>query len=284
MIARVGALLVGLSLVLTPVTGLCISEAGSPRQVALPAFSGLPDGATQHSEPPNISVSVDGTIFTQSAGSSSDATAYAPNACALAAPVLIAPVGGATLATLVPQFEWSRIGERYHVQISTTSNFSVLIYESTWDIGGSSNPSVPMNFNLLPNTAYYWRVASVCEDGAVGSFSSPASFTTGNVTGPFTSAPAMTAPPDSALQASLQVTFSWGDVAGATRGKSGCTIHSPRRRAMTSGIEYPIWERGPRFGVPRRRGLSRPQGRTTGVCLLEPMLVGVHYRLSGPSR
>ena len=216
MITRIGALLVGLLFLLQPLAGLSMAEAAPFTQSAGPVSSIGPDGPIQRIGESSVFIDADGSAMTQVAGFSPVQATFSPDACTLPAPSLISPTGGTTFNTLVPNFQWSRTGDSYRVQISTSSAFSVLIYDRTWGIGGTANPMVRMNFNLSPNTTYYWRVASYCANHEMGAYSSPAQFRTGNVTGPFLNPPAMIAPANGAAQSSLEVTFSWGNVAGAT--------------------------------------------------------------------
>lgn len=178
-----------------------------------------PSSPNEESHPPGImsaSVDADGNLTTWVMSSSPDQASFQPNDCTLPPPTLISPVGGGQVNTLVPYFQWSRTGVRYRVQISTESSFSILVYHTTWFISGSGNPNVDLAFNLVPNMTYYWRVASVCDDYQPGSFSQSASFRTGNVTGPFVGPPVMISPANGAVQSSLEVQFSWGNVSGAT--------------------------------------------------------------------
>jgi len=213
--------------VLKPIIGLLIvllSAAGMPGAQAAPPTPNR-DSARQiqfDGRPLRVgeSVEVIGThgavLWQQLSDSRTHADASSPDECALPAPSLISPVGGAQVDTLVPYFEWSRTGEYYQVQFSTASDFSTLAVVSTWHIGGTANPRAPMSFNLLPNTLYFWRVATGCNSIEFGPFSSSAWFRTGNVAGPFVGPPAMIAPADGAALSSSEVAFSWGDVAGAT--------------------------------------------------------------------
>jgi len=215
MATHISILLISLFVILHPLTGLPGAQAGSSSQGVDPAPPIPPAEHIQSVGKSSVLVNTDGAVMRQVVGALPDQRDFLPDACALPAPSLISPIGGTQISTLVPDFQWSRTGDLYRVQISAMSDFSVLIYDTRWNFG-AANPSQRMNFNLSPNTNFYWRVASRCTDDSLGPYSSPASFSTGNVTGPFPNPPAMIAPPDGAVQSPLEVTFSWADVPGAT--------------------------------------------------------------------
>jgi hypothetical protein len=215
MTARIGTFLVGLVLILQPLSGSPILQAAPPQQSASQGFTAPPGEPIQDRKEPGVFVEANGTVVNQSAGCVQDEPSFAPDACDLPAPTLISPVGGAQINTLAPFFQWSGLGAMYRIQIATGSDFSVLIHDGDWQIGGSSHHSILMHFNLSPNTSYYWRVASRCSDYSLGRFSSAASFSTADVTGPFPNPPSMIAPANGASQSSPEVTFSWGDVPDA---------------------------------------------------------------------
>ena len=151
-----------------------------------------PLSPNEESQPPvttNGSIDAERSIATWVTNSVPDQAALQPDACTLPPPTLISPIGGGQINTLVPYFEWSRTASVYRIQISTTSSFSTLLDINLWYLSASMNPRADMNFNLAPNTAHFWRVASVCDDSQQGTFSSPASFITGDVTGPLSAHP-----------------------------------------------------------------------------------------------
>lgn len=136
--------------------------------------------------------------------------------CTLPAPNLTSPENGALVDTVVPEFKWSGTGtDQYRIQIATSSDFSTMIIDDHWTGLSGAIASVDFPTNLSANTTYHWRVASICADDVLGVYSTAASFSTGNIIGPFQSPPPMIAPADGAVLTSLAVTFSWGDVPGA---------------------------------------------------------------------
>jgi hypothetical protein len=72
-------------------------------------------------------------------------------------PTLISPINNAINVPLNPTLDWSDVtgAMSYRVQISTTSNFSLIILNVT----GLSNSAYSVMSNILANcTQYYWRV------------------------------------------------------------------------------------------------------------------------------
>jgi hypothetical protein len=139
----------------------------------------------------------------------------ASTSCSLPAPTLVAPINDIEINTLIPNYQWTGTGtDTYGIQVSAHSDFSNANWTTTYSGLTNNDISVSNIQNLAANTTYYWRVTSVCPDGSYGSFST-ASFRTGNVTGPFLSAPILTAPAEGAILTSLDVPFEWEEVAGA---------------------------------------------------------------------
>ncbi len=194
-------------------TVFCLLIPGQFAKAAPPTFSG--SFQTNFNEPAIVRVNPNGTFVQEKVTSLPRATN-----CSLPAPNLNAPINGVTVNTLVPLFEWFKTStDIYAIAISTVSDFSTIIFASTitFSAGYPSNPySYGLRTNLSPNTTYYWRVASACAVGSVGAYSPTASFRTGNIAGPFISPPSMIAPADGAVVSSSPVTFSWGNVTGAT--------------------------------------------------------------------
>lgn len=191
---------------------LCLFVPRQPVNAQPPTTPVLPQ--TNGSETTFINTRPDGTFV-----KGSSPTSLSPlGTCSLPAPTLTAPINGMQVNTLVPRFEWSGTGTNiYAIQVSIYSDFSAPTINTSWTWEGSppSSFSVYWHHNLVSNTTYYWRVASVCSDYSPGSYSGVASFYTSNITGPFPSPPPMIAPADGAVLSSTTVMFSWGDAPGA---------------------------------------------------------------------
>ena len=146
----------------------------------------------------------------------------ATGVCTQPAPTLLEPTHGVQLNTLIPDYIWTQVSAeifRYSFQLSRFSDFSSVDENVTFYTSHPS-PGSPYNgysrTNLLPNTLYYWRVASECEDtGEAGPFSSASSFRTAPPGGVILPAPNLLAPDDGATMGSTRVTFSLGQVSGA---------------------------------------------------------------------
>ena len=136
MITRIGTLLVGLLFLLQPLAGLSMAEAAPSTQSAGPASAIRPDGLIQRIGESSVFVDADGTVMTQGAGFSPAQATFSPDACTLPAPSLISPIGG-TVQYPCPQLpvvaHW-RYGYTLSGPDLTSSDFLVLIYESTWGI------------------------------------------------------------------------------------------------------------------------------------------------------
>ncbi len=79
----------------------------------------------------------------------------------IAAPVLLAPANGTTVATLRPPFDWGDVSgaTQYQIQISSTSDFSSIYVQAS---PVSSNYTPDMD---LPIGALYWRVKALGPNG-----------------------------------------------------------------------------------------------------------------------
>lgn len=88
-------------------------------------------------------------------------------------PGLNAPGDGATIRTASAQFGWGNVLDvaRYHLQISTTPDFSRPLYDETLDRDAWQVPEE------LPAGKLYWRAASITEAGQQGPWSFAAAFT-----------------------------------------------------------------------------------------------------------
>jgi hypothetical protein len=141
--------------------------------------------------------------------------------CTLSPPTLLIPANGAQVNSLVPNIEWQRKPNvyEYHYQLALNSAFTSTVDSVTFF---GINPEVLGNIverpdeNLLPNTLYYWRVASICaEIDTMGGYSAPFTFRSGPGGGTFLPPPSLIAPADKATTGSLRVTFQYTEIANA---------------------------------------------------------------------
>lgn len=148
----------------------------------------------------------------------------ATQTCTQPAPTLLEPANSAQLDTLIPNYVWEQVSVdvfRYRFHLSRSPDFSA-IDETVRFVTSNPSPGSPYNgfsrSNLISDTVYYWRVASICEDtGEEGPFSSPFSFRTAPPGGIILPAPNQFAPNDGAAVGSTRVTFSLGEVNGAVK-------------------------------------------------------------------
>lgn len=139
--------------------------------------------------------------------------------CALPPPNLLEPANNAQTSTLVPRIIWERAPNtfEYRYQLSTSSSFSSLVDNVVFlgidpTITGGIQ-EIPSD-NLMPDTVYYWRVASICAElDSIGAFSAPFSFRSGPAGGTFPSPPSLIAPSDGVTTGSIRVTFLYSSVA-----------------------------------------------------------------------
>jgi len=148
----------------------------------------------------------------------------ATDTCTQPAPTLLEPTHSAQLNTLIPDYTWQQVSSevfRYSFQLSRFSDFSSIDESVTFSTSdpSSGNPyNAFSRSNLLPDTIYYWHVASKCEDtGQAGLFSSAFSFRTAPTGGVILPVPNLLAPNDGATMGSTRVTFSLGQVSGALK-------------------------------------------------------------------
>lgn len=116
-------------------------------------------------------------------------------------PVLVSPTNLATVA-LNFSFQWENLttASSYTLQVSTNSNFSNLVVNTS---GISGNSHSALSYGLSGEQTYYWRVAGV-NPGGQGEFSNPFSFTTG-----YPSTPVITSPVHLANGVALKPTITW---------------------------------------------------------------------------
>lgn len=155
--------------------------------------------------------------------------------CTQPPPTLLEPADGAQLSTLIPDYVWEQVSAEvfeYKLEVSRSSDFSSLDitqYRRTESPVSGSPLTVISLSNLSPDTMYYWRVASKCEDtGEFGPYSSAFSFRSALPGGTILSAPNLLAPDDGAIVGSPRFVLAYEAVNGA----SGYLVR------VTSGLAF----------------------------------------------
>ena len=126
-----------------------------------------------------------------------------------ATPVLSSPADAATGISASPTLSWqtSAGADSYGVQVSTVSNFSIIVYSQTGITATSTGVT-----GLAGNTTYYWRVNATNTGGTSG-WSANYSFTTG--VGSVPSAPNLASPLSGSTGVSRSPTLTWNTASGA---------------------------------------------------------------------
>lgn len=126
------------------------------------------------------------------------------------APVLTAPTNGSANIPVTPTLTWNAVSSAtsYKVQISTISNFAVIVDSA---ILGTNSYPVPSG-KLQPATAYFWRVNASNPIGT-SAFSTTFNFST-VVNLPPT--PTLVSPPNGQSGVSLTPTLVWAPISGVT--------------------------------------------------------------------
>jgi trimeric autotransporter adhesin len=117
------------------------------------------------------------------------------------------PVNNALITGYLPRLDWYEAvsADHYHVQISTSSAFSLLLVNQN-DLLVSG---YPLTSPLTPNTTYYWRVRAINSIGQASVWSSAWSFRTAILP------PTLNAPANAELLGNKRPTFTWNSVSGA---------------------------------------------------------------------
>lgn len=131
-----------------------------------------------------------------------------------AAPVLISPANSAMNISVTPLLDWSDVSgsEKYRVQVSAFSNFSVLWIDDSGSV--LSQFRVP-NGVLAYNSAYFWRVKAKNNAGWGEYQVSPFRFFT--LITPPPSAPVLLSPANGAVGVLLNPMLDWNNVSGALK-------------------------------------------------------------------
>ncbi|HMQ99702.1 MAG TPA: hypothetical protein PKE39_11825, partial [Ignavibacteria bacterium] len=130
------------------------------------------------------------------------------------APVLISPVNNASNISVKPVLDWSDVPgcEKYRVQVSAFSNFSVLWID---DSNSVTSQFQVQNGILAYNSAYYWRVRAKNSYGWGGYQAAPYRFFT--LVTPPPSAPVLLSPANGAVGVLLNPMLDWNNVSGALK-------------------------------------------------------------------
>jgi formylglycine-generating enzyme required for sulfatase activity len=125
-------------------------------------------------------------------------------------PTLVSPANGSTIQSLTPTLDWSTVSgaTAYHVQVSTSNTFSVIVSQDSTLSADSMKVKAGV---LASGTTYYWRVRAKNSAG-VSSWTSPWSFAIAATLVP----PALVSPVTGATGLSLSPTLVWSPVNGAT--------------------------------------------------------------------
>jgi len=164
----------------------------------------------------------DGSILVTRTRLAPEQALRATQACTKTPPILSEPADGAQLDTLVPDYFYFAVPgtSEYNIEVSTSTTFSNTVLHVTYVrveyVPGQRN-DIWSDDNLLPNTTYYWRMSSVCENDEEGAYSPVWSFRSAPSGGTILPDPALLAPDDGATVGSVQVTFVTEQVSGAER-------------------------------------------------------------------
>jgi hypothetical protein len=155
------------------------------------------------------------TRFGQTDGPWSETRTFITYGPPEAAPVLVSPGNLASQINRMPKMVWRNLpdAEFFQVQLSTTSNFSNIVFQEV----GITDTTSTVNIQLNPIAQYYWRVRGGNDLGLTdtpntgfGPWSTVRSFITENVK------VQLIAPADDAVNITQPLVFSWKELSGAT--------------------------------------------------------------------
>jgi hypothetical protein len=134
----------------------------------------------------------------------SDMATLTPN---ISATMLLAPADGSTDNVLSPRLAWESVAGAtgYHVQVSTQTDFSKIVFEDT-----SVADTFKVASGLKYQTTYYWRV-QVHDARGLSDWTTSRNFAT--IIEP--QVPAVVLPKDSAINEPLSLTLTWNSASGA---------------------------------------------------------------------
>jgi hypothetical protein len=104
---------------------------------------------------------------------------------------LLSPGNQATGIGLTPTLSWESSSGTvsFLIELSTSSDFGIIIYNNSSTDTGKTNIDIPTGL-LTNNTTYYWNVTAINNDGKTKPSNGPFSFTTGqNSSGPNNNGP-----------------------------------------------------------------------------------------------
>jgi hypothetical protein len=131
-----------------------------------------------------------------------------------------------TVDNLIPDFSWRTVTDTYHYQLDLSRSQAFAVLEentANWLIDPHDYISFTyhVHHNLIPDTTYYWRMASVCENNVKGEYSPSYTFFSGPAGGTLPISPTLTSPLDGAHTGSIRVNFLWESIADA----AGYQVH-----------------------------------------------------------
>jgi hypothetical protein len=129
-----------------------------------------------------------------------------------ATPVLASPANGVTNQSVSPTLTWnaSSGATSYHLQVSSSSTFSPLVYDNASLTGTSQGVS-----GLANSTLYYWRVCA-SNSGGTSAYSAAWGLTTSPATLVPPPAPGLASPLNGSTGISTNPPLSWYSSTGAT--------------------------------------------------------------------
>jgi hypothetical protein len=144
--------------------------------------------------------------------------------CPLPAPSLLTPAQGETSSDLeYPRFAWAVVPgtQRFLFQISATNAFTrPIATDEARQFPASDETTVFHHASLVlqPLRTYFWRVASICNDGSIGVFAEARSFNTGvrSTTPCELPPPALLAPANGSLLSTLTPSTTIGTLPAVT--------------------------------------------------------------------
>lgn len=125
---------------------------------------------------------------------------------------LTSPANGSTGVSLTPTFTWSDSTAEtgYRIQISTTNDFSAIVFQDATIAANSVNYT--LGSGILNNgTTYFWKITALSPLSQLDAGNAPFTFST-TVPTPFN----LTSPANNATQIGLTPTLFWSDSTGET--------------------------------------------------------------------
>lgn len=178
--------------------------------------------------------------------------------CTAAPPTLLTPAAGSTSSDLdQPRYTWSIVPSisEYLIQIAESTDFTNPLESDNQHVfPGDSQVIHFSSQDLRTNRTYFWRVASVCADGQIGSYSAPISFQTNDTSGtiPCTLAPpTLLEPTTGSTVETLIPNLRWATAANVFEYYYEISLSPSFTRTYRSGTLY-----GVRSGASESTGLG----------------------------